>query len=476
MNQLLTPLADALSEQAKSEYIPFDVPGHKGTLKPLADYFGVECLRLDKNSRASIDYLCQPFGVISEAQELAAEAFGARHAFFMVGGTTSSVQAMVMSVCAPGDKIILPRNVHYSVINAVILAGAVPVYIAPQVHKRIGISLGMRIEDIRECIKQHSDAKAILVNNPTYYGICSDIAEIVSVAHKNGMLVLADEAHGTHFYFGNDFPKAAMHCGADMSAVSMHKTGGSFTQSSILLSNGRVPKSHIENIINLTRSTSASYLLLASLDIARKYLVTQGREVLAENLREICKVREQINEIGGYYAFGKDCIDGDSFYDYDLSKLSVNTLGIGLAGIEVYTLLRDKYGIQLEFGDTANILALSTIGDCPNDNGKLVSALRKIKEIYGKSGIRKFSYEYITPIPVISPREAFYSSKKLKLITDCQGEICGDAVMCYPPGIPILAPGELITRQIIEHIVYASEKGCSVTGLDKEHQIAVVVK
>lgn len=476
MNQYSTPLADALLEQVKREYLPFDVPGHKGRLTPLAEYFGEECLLLDKNSRASIDYLCHPRGVIREAQALAAEAFCAKHAFFMIGGTTSSVQAMVMSACAPGDKIIIPRNVHYSVINAVILAGAVPVYISPQVHTKIGISLGMRIDDVRKCIRSNPDAKAILLNNPTYYGICSNIKEIISIAHESGIKVLVDEAHGTHFYFGDGLPLAAMRCGADMSAVSMHKTGGSLTQSSILLSNGSIPRSHIENVINLTRSTSASYLLLASLDIARKYLATEGRAVLNENLTKISKARESINEIGGYYAFGNEIVDGDSICDFDSSKLSVNTLGIGLAGIEVYTLLRDEYGIQLEFGDTANVLALSTIGDSDEDNNCLVDALLDIKRRYGGSMSRRFSYEYITPTPVISPRDAFYSPKQNKRITECAGEICGDAVMCYPPGIPILAPGELITSQIIEHIVYASQKGCSVTGVDEDFSISIVLK
>ena len=476
MNQELTPLADALRDQIKQDYIPFDVPGHKGNLKVLSEYFGEDCLLLDKNSRSGIDYLCQPRGVICEAETLAAEAFGTTHAFFMVGGTTSSVQAMVMSACAPGEKIILPRNVHYSVINAVILAGAVPIYISPQVHTQVGISLGMCVEDVRACISDHPDAKAILINNPTYYGICSNIEAIISIAHENGLFVIADEAHGTHFYFGDDLPRAAMHCGADLSAVSMHKTGGSLTQSSILLSNGRIDKSHITNIINLTRTTSASYLLLASLDIARQYLATSGREVLNANLREICFAREAINGIDGYYAFGKECIDGDSVFDFDLSKLSVNTLGIGLAGIEVYTLLRDKYRIQLEFGDTANILALSTLGDCSEHNQKLVAALADIKSKYGSKCPKKFSYEYITPISVISPRDAFYASKKTEVITKCEGEICGDAVMCYPPGIPIVAPGELITQQIINHIVYASQKGCTVTGINERQEIAIVKK
>ena len=433
-----------------------------------------ELLALDKNSRASIDYLCHPTGVIKEAEKLAAQAFGAKHAFFMVGGTTSSVQAMVMSACFPGDKIILPRNVHCSVINAIILAGAVPVYIDPPVHPRLGISLGIRVEDVRSCIEQNPDAKAVLVNNPTYYGICSDIRTIASIAHEHGMLVLADEAHGTHFYFGDGLPLPAMHGSADLSAVSMHKTGGSLTQSSMLLSNGRVPRERIAGIIGLTQTTSASYLLLASLDLARRYLATEGRAVLKAVVEDTCRIRDTINAIGGYYAFGRECVDGDAIFDFDLAKLSVNTLGIGLAGIEVYTLLRDRYGIQLEFGDMGNVLALATVGDLPQDHTRLVEALADLKATYKQEQTNHFSYEYIAPTIVMSPREAFYANKKSLPIEDCEGLVCGDAVMCYPPGIPILAQGELITREIIDHIVYASSKGCSITGLSADGHVNVV--
>ena len=264
MNQFSAPLADALLKNANDGYISFDVPGHKQNLSPLSEYFGDTCLKLDLNSRKSIDYLCQPRGVIREAERLAAEAFGAKRAFFMVGGTTASVQAMVMSACAPGDKIILPRNVHYSVINAVIIAGAIPVYINPSVHPRLGISLGMRCCDVEKCIEENEDARAIFLNNPTYYGICSDIEKIINIAHSHGIKVLVDEAHGTHFYFSDKLPRAAMHCSADMAAVSMHKTGGSLTQSSILLSADTIDPTHVNNIINLVRTTSASYLLMAT--------------------------------------------------------------------------------------------------------------------------------------------------------------------------------------------------------------------
>lgn len=217
--------------------VPFDVPGHKhGKGNPeLCDFLGKRCVEIDVNSMKPLDNLCHPTSVIREAEELAADAFGAAHAFLMVGGTTSSVQAMILSVVKRGDEIILPRNVHRSVINALVLTGAIPVYVNPQMNDRLGISLGMSVADVKAAIEKHPSAKAVLVNNPTYYGICSNIREIVRLAHAAGMKVLADEAHGTHFYFGENMPVSAMAAGADLASVSMHKSGGSLTQSSFLL-------------------------------------------------------------------------------------------------------------------------------------------------------------------------------------------------------------------------------------------------
>ena len=241
--------------------------------------------------------MCHPISVIQEAEILAADAFGAAYAFLMVGGTTSSVQSMVLSVCKRGDKIILPRNVHRSVINALVLCGAVPVYVNPEVDRNLGISLGMQREQVAKAIKENPDAVAILVNNPTYHGICSDISAIVKMAHDANMYVLADEAHGTHFYFGDNMPVSAMKAGADMAAVSMHKSGGSLTQSSLLLIGPNISKGHVRQIINLTQTTSGSYLLMSSLDISRRNLALRGKEVFARVIRMADYAREEINAI-----------------------------------------------------------------------------------------------------------------------------------------------------------------------------------
>ncbi len=474
MNQHRTPLADALAAHTAQRVIPFDVPGHKGRLAPLADYFGETCLSLDMNSRPELDNLCQPVGVIREAEELAAEAFGAAQAYFMVGGTTSSVQAMILGACAPGEKIILPRQVHCSVIHAVILSGAVPVYLHPRVNERAGISLGIDPLDLEACIRANPDARAVLVNNPTYYGICSHLDAIVALAHRHGMAVLADEAHGTHFYFGENMPRAAMHAGADMAAVSLHKTGGSLTQSSMLLVSDRFSREHITSILNLSRTTSASYLLLASMDLARRYLVTEGKAALSDALRRACAARARIRDIGGYDAFGSELIDGRSVWAFDDTKLSINTLGLGLSGMEVYDLLRREYGIQLEFGDIGHILALSTHANTAEDFDRLVEALGDLKARYGRPSPLRFAYEYENPTPVLSPREAFYASKENCPLDLCEGRISACTITCYPPGIPLLLPGELVTREIAAHIRCAVDTGCQVMGLTAAGELSVL--
>ena len=471
MNQNRAPIYEALEQFRKNKVVPFDVPGHKrGRGNPeLVQLLGKQCVELDVNSMKPLDNLCHPISVIKEAEELAAEAFGASHAFLMVGGTTSAVQSMVLTACKKGEKIILPRNVHRSVINALVVNGATPIYVNPDVDKKLGIALGMKISQVEKAIEDNPDAVAILVNNPTYYGICSNLKKIVEIAHAHNMLVLVDEAHGTHFYFGENMPITAMAAGADMASVSMHKSGGSLTQSSFLLTGPNVSAGYVRQVINLTQTTSASYLLLASLDISRRNLALRGKEAFEEVEKIAAYARNEINKIDGYYAYGEELINGDSIYDFDTTKLTVYTLDIGLAGIEVYDKLRDEYDIQLELGDSGNILAYISIGDRMRETERLVSALYDIRRRYKKDRTGLFDHEYINPSVVMTPQEAFYAEKEEMIpIRETNGRICTEFVMCYPPGIPILAPGERITQEIIDYIVYAKEKGCSMTGPEDE--------
>ena len=466
LSQTSAPIQEALERMKRARLVPFDVPGHKrGRGNPeLAAFLGSACLDVDVNSMKMLDNLCHPVSVIRDAERLAAEAFRAAHAFFMVSGTTGSVQAMVLSAVGRGDKIIMPRNVHRSAINSLILCGAIPIYVNPGIDDILGIALGMRVEDVAAAIARHPDAKAVFVNNPTYYGICSDLRAITELAHAHGMKVLVDEAHGTHLYFSDRLPVAAMDAGADMAAISMHKSGGSLTQSSLLLCSDSMPLGYVHQIINITQTTSASYLLLASLDISRRNLALRGREVIDKIIDLVAYARDEINAIGDYYAYGRELIDGAAVFDFDTTKLSIFTRPTGLAGIEVYDILRDDYDIQTEFGDIANLLAYVSVGDRPKDIERLVAALAEIRRNYRKDPSKTLKMEYIDPIVVCGPQDAFYAEKESLPIAKSCGRICSEFVMCYPPGIPILAPGEQITEEILTYIRYAKKKGCQITG------------
>ena len=426
MDQTKAPIYEALKNLKSMRIVPFDVPGHKrGRGNPeLSAFLGERCLEVDVNSMKPLDNLCHPVSVIKEAEELAAEAFGAKHAFFMVGGTTSAVQSMILSAVKAGEKIILPRNVHRSVINAMILCGAIPVYVNPETNEQLGISLGMKVSEVKRAIAEHPEAKAIVVNNPTYYGICSDIKTIVKLAHDNNMLVLADEAHGTHFYFCDDMPPAAIHSGADIAAVSMHKSGGSLTQSSFLLTGEGVNADYVRQIINLTQTTSGSYLLMSSLDLSRRNLAINGKEIFGKIKSMVNYARSEINEIGDYYAYSSELVNGDSVFAFDETKLSIHTLNTGLAGIEVYDILRDDYDIQTEFGDMGNLLAYISVGDREKDIERLISALSEIRRRFKRDKTGMLDTEYISPKVIETPQKAFYADKEQIPIAQSANRVC----------------------------------------------------
>jgi arginine decarboxylase len=463
------PIYEALKKLIEDNTIPFDVPGHKrGVGNPLLqEFLGEQALRYDVNSSKTIDNATHPTGVIREAERLMADAFGADEAFLMVNGTTSAVQAMVMAACSEGEKIIMPRNVHKSAINALILSGAVPVYINPGLDNKVGISLGMSVNDVKTTIEENPDAKAIFIINPTYYGICSNIKEIADLAHEYGMLVLVDEAHGTHLYFGEDTPSGGMELGADLCALSLHKTGGSLTQSSVLLvKNERISPQYVRSIINITQTTSSSYLLLTSLDLARKQLALRGPEMIKNAIQLSNYAREEIKKIGDYIVFDKSLINGDTVADYDVTKLSINVSNIGLSGFEMGDLLRDEYKILIEYGDANNFMCIFSLGDTKENVDKLIAALKSIREKYKSDKIEIAKAEFIPPNVWVSPREAFYARKMPVPFIESEGLVSGEFIMCYPPGIPVIAPGEIISAEAIEYILYSKAKGSTITGTE----------
>lgn len=471
-NQNKTPLFDAIKEYHKRQVIPFDVPGHKHGkgIPELVEFVGNKVLEIDVNSMKPLDNIGSPSGVIKEAEELMADAYRSDHAFFLVNGTSSGVQAMIMSVCNPGEKIIMPRNAHKSAINGLILSGAVPVYVQPETNDRLGIAMGVSVESIEKAIAKNPDVKAVFLINPTYYGATANLKEIIKIAHKHGIAVIVDEAHGAHLGFHEELPPGAMELGADMAAVSLHKTGGSLTQSSVLLLNeGFVDRNHVRTILNLTQTTSASYLLMTSLDIARKMLATRADEIFSEILKLTRIAREEINKIDGLYAFGKELVGDEGVFDFDETKLGINVAGLGITGFRAYDILRDEYNIQVELGDVFNILAIVSVGDDKSSIRALIDALKDMSQKY-KGGEMKFANVNLeNPEVIVSPRDAFYASKKLIKLEDSEGEISGESIMAYPPGIPIVTPGERISEEMINYIRYIKTQHSMLTDTEDPH-------
>lgn len=472
LDQNDTPLFDAVKKYVESNVVQFHVPGHKQGqgLKEFREFVGENVLKMDANGMEDLDYVNSPTGVIKEAEKLLAQSYGAQDGFFLVNGTTIGVQAMIMSACQQGDKIIIPRNAHKSTIGGIILSGAIPLYIQPKINDRLGFSMGIDVDSLKRVIEENPHARAVLLMNPTYYGAVSDLKSVVRIAHRNNMAVLVDEAHGAHMRFHNDFPLTAMEVGADMSSISMHKTAGSLTQSSALLIRGdRIMADKVKEVLNLTYTSSASYLLMTSIDVARKQMAIDGNHMLENTLKLVRQARSRINEIDGFYAFGKELIGTPGVYDFDETKLGIHIEKFEFTGYQLESILRKNYNIQIELADTQNVLAICTIGDKEENFNRLVDALNDISKKYNKTDKKNKVIIPENPKMIVSPRDAFYSPKKTVKLEDSVGEIAGEMIMAYPPGIPVVCMGEKISKDIVEYIKFLKSEKCELQGTVDEY-------
>ncbi|MGC4375490.1 aminotransferase class I/II-fold pyridoxal phosphate-dependent enzyme [Fictibacillus sp. Mic-4] len=473
MSQHETPLFTGLKKHAGRNPIQFHIPGHKkgaGMDPEFREFIGDNALSIDLINIAPLDDLHSPKGMIDEAQKLAAEAFGADYTFFSVQGTSGAIMTMILSVCSPGDKIIVPRNVHKSIMTAIVFSGATPIFIHPEVDNELGISHGITPESVRKALKQNPDAKAVLVINPTYFGICANLKEIVEISHSYSIPVLVDEAHGVLIHFHDELPLSAMQAGADMAATSVHKLGGSLTGSSILnVKEGLVSKDRVQTILSMLTTTSTSYLLLASLDVARKRLATEGHDLAEKTIRLANETRAKINEIPHLYCVGKEILGTGATYDMDPSKLLISVKELGITGYDAEVWLREHYNIEVELSDLYNILCLITTGDHEKNTHILVTALRELSSFYSNEEIESVSQALPVHVPNIpalamSPRDAFYADTESIPFAESVGRIIAEFVMVYPPGIPIFIPGEIITKDNLDYIQENVEAGLPVQG------------
>lgn len=470
--QLRTPLFSKLKEHALQNPLQFHIPGHKkgqGMDPEFRDFIGTNALSIDLINIEPLDDLHHPHGVIKEAQELAAEAFGADHTFFSIQGTSGAIMTMVMSTVQPGEKIIVPRNVHKSVISAIILAGARPVFVHPEMDSKLGIAHGITACQVKKALAQHPDTKAVLVINPTYYGVAGNIREIVELVHTYKIPVLVDEAHGVLTHFHERLPISAMDAGADMAATSVHKLGGSLTQSSILnVREGLVNPHRVQAMISMLTTTSTSYLLLASLDAARRHLAVNGHSIIERTLSLANMARKRINEIPGLHCIGREWLGSDALYDLDETKLLIHLENMDITGYDAEKWLRETCNIEVELSDLYNILCLITPGDTEETVLSLVTALQDLSRQFYKSDKPVRAHIQTPEIPelVLSPRDAFYSRTVSIPLEEAVGAISAEFIMIYPPGIPVLAPGERITEENVNYIKKHILAGLPVLGTE----------
>ncbi|NJP39196.1 aminotransferase class I/II-fold pyridoxal phosphate-dependent enzyme [Alkalicoccus luteus] len=468
------PLFEGLLEHINKDPLQFHIPGHKkgaGMDPDFRDFVGANVLKMDLINIAPLDDLHHPKKIIDEAQQLAAEAFGADHTFFSVQGTSGAIITMIMSVCGPGDKIIVPRNVHKSIMSAVIFAGARPVFVHPEIDQEFGISHGISLEAAERALEAHPDAKAFLVINPTYFGVAADLKGIVEAAHKQAVPVLVDEAHGVHTHFHDDLPLSAMQAGADMAATSVHKLGGSLTQSSVLNVQGSlVHPARVQSVISMLTTTSTSYILLASLDTARRHLAVNGRNEIERTLKLSGRLRQQINDIPGLSAPGKEILNHKSRYDMDTTKVMISVKELRITGYDAEVWLRENENIEVELSDLYNILVIITPADSADTISRLGSALENLsrKMLPSRTWVDNGAEVEVPSIPVLaySPRDAFYAETEEIPLVDSAGRVSAEFLMIYPPGIPVFIPGEIIEKENLHYIRKNMESGLPVQGLE----------
>lgn len=473
-NQHTAPISDAMDNYARDGALAFHTPGHKqglGAHPRLKKLITTEGLRQEVSLMEELDDLHEPMGCIKEAEELAAELWGAKETLFMINGTTSAIQTMLMGTLQPGDKVLVPRNAHRSIIGGIILADARPVYIQPDIIANLGIPGCLSVEAVHRAVVGNPDAKALVAVYPTYYGMAGDLKAIAAVLHEHNMLLLVDEAHGAHLKFAEhieNMPRQALALGADVVAQSTHKVLGSLTQTSMLhIGSDRVFGEKIRAAAALLQSTSPNQLLLASLDIARLQMAMEGRERLQRAVELSQQLRQEINTIAGLYCVGKEILTTTQTMALDSTRLTVQVAGIGLTGPEAEAILRHKYKIQCELSDNNNLVFIISMADDEAVCQRLLAALRDMAtDNVGKTPLTVAVPEnlYRANAVVVSPRKAFFSPKERVRLSDSVGRIAGETISFYPPGVPVLCPGERITAELLQAVRQQQSKGMRVVG------------
>lgn len=467
--QLKTPLLTKLKELVTKNNTAFYAPGHKkgqGINDNLKDLMGELVFKADLPELPELDNLFAPETVINEAQNLASEAFGAKKTWFLINGSTCGIIASILATCGTGDKIILPRNIHQSAIFGLILSGAIPIFINPEYNSQFDLSYGITANVIQKALQQHPDTKAVMVVYPTYHGICSDLKKIAQLTNQYNIPLLVDEAHGAHFHFHPDLPPSALECGADLTIQSTHKVLGAMTQASMLhIQGNKIEPNSISKSLQLVQSSSPSYLLLASLDAARQQMAIHGQNLLDKTLNLSNQAIEKIKKIKNLSIFSLNK-STPAFLVLDKTRLTVNVTELGLTGYEADEILNQDLGVTAELPSLTGLTFIISIGNTQTDINKLLTAfenLNKYQKVTKKNLFKVDSFNDYSQIN-ISPREAFFRKNDSILLEESIGYISAEIICPYPPGIPILMPGEIISLEALEYLKEVTRLGAIISG------------
>ncbi len=466
-----TPILDALINLMEEDHTSFHFPGHKN--KNTLIEWGKYIPYIDTTETEGMDNLLEPRGIIKESQDLAAKAFGSKATLYAVNGSTGSNYIAMATITKPGDKVLVQRNSHKSIYNGIILNRLKPIYLYPNYNEDYHVLTGLDPQDIEKAILENPDIKAVIITTPNYYGVCSDIEEIVRVVHKYNKILMVDEAHGGHLTFSEKSPMSAIEAGADIVVHSTHKTLPSFTQTSMIhVGSDRIDLNKLSDRYTLFTTTSPSYIFTLSNEIAAAYMDGEGRIQLDKNIDMIDQVIKRLNAIDRVFVFTGDKND-TSIHDKDNTKLLFRIDGI--KGSRVKRILRERYNIRLEMSDYYYGLALATVMNDQEDFEKLILAIEDIAKTEPFEDLNKVSIKMPEPIMRMNIYDAYYSKKELLSLKDSIGRISATSVIPYPPGIPLIAPGEEITQELYDHILFILENGLEIVGLMGYNKDQIVV-
>ena len=472
-------LYQQLDDYSRMDYYPFHMPGHKRNSMSVDGDFPFE---RDITEINGFDNLHHPEGIIKYAQERTAALYGTRQCFFSVNGSTAAILAAISAAVKKGGSILMARNCHKAVYHALYLRELNPVYIYPHEDSRLGINGGISPSRVERYLEEHQDVEAVMITSPTYDGVVSDVKNIAHAAHKYGIPLIVDEAHGAHFHFSDYFPTSAAELGADIVIQSLHKTLPSMTQTAVLhVCSDRVDVEKIKRFMGIYQSSSPSYILMASMDACVDKLEKDGPQMFGEFVKSLEEVRKRLLECKNIRLILPEMLDSTGVYDYDRSKLLFSAADLTLNGRELHEILRNEFHIEMEMEAEEYVLGIASVGDTREGLLRLAEAIEEIDRRESLKKTKKDTSEnrtaYAKMNQVMNISRAMDADLKRCALEESVGQISGEFAYLYPPGIPIIVPGEQITGHFVRNMRRYKAQGFEVQGLcDSTNETICVVE